>query len=229
MALHDGTGWVTKIFTELSLAVPNTVDTIYDAFVYLNSGTPTLEATAWASGTARATALTTLDGVIVKTGATTRRYLGSFRTTNASGNTADSATFRYLWNYYNRVERTLSIANATSHTFDSTWRPFNNDQANSSVNFIIGLVDQAVHASLNASLTMTAGGSSPQIGIGVNATSSASVLGTLGIAGTLRIDYCETNFFPILGYSFICANEQGSNTGADPTFANISLQVVIKG
>lgn len=54
----------------------------------------------------RQTALAYQNGVLVKSGTTTRRYLGSFLTT-ATTTTEDSFTKRFLYNYYNRVPREL--------------------------------------------------------------------------------------------------------------------------
>ena len=107
ISLYDGTGWVTHVFTQKSLTVPATTSTPFDIFAYSDSGTVTLEALNWTNDTTRATALTTQDGVLVKTGVTTRRYLGTGRTTAVEGQIEDSVALRFLWNYYNRVERRL--------------------------------------------------------------------------------------------------------------------------
>ena len=104
ISLYDGSAiWNVISFTELSIAVPATTATMYDVFCYNNSGAATLEVLAWTNDTTRATALVLQNGVYVKSGATTRRYLGSFRTTGVSGQTEDSVANRFVWNYYNRV------------------------------------------------------------------------------------------------------------------------------
>ena len=56
-----------------------TFNTNYDVFAYLTGGALTLELVAWASDSARATALARQDGVLSKTGALGRRYLGTVR------------------------------------------------------------------------------------------------------------------------------------------------------
>src|SRR3990167_7040004 len=83
IGLYDGSSaWAIYTFTELTLALGTLTSGLpYDVFAYDSSGTVTLEALAWTNGTTRATALTTQNGVLVKTGATTRRYLGTFYTT----------------------------------------------------------------------------------------------------------------------------------------------------
>ena len=114
LSLYDGTNWVLRAFSELSIDVPD-VTGVHDVFVYDNAGTPTLEVLVWTNDTTRATALTTQNGVLVKSGQTTRRYLGSFYSTIAgNGQIEDSLANRYLWNYYNRVERTLLVVDVTN-------------------------------------------------------------------------------------------------------------------
>jgi len=125
LALYDGVSvWTVYTFTELSLALGTlTSGKPYDVFVYDNAGTPTLEFLVWTNDTTRATALTTQNGVYVKTGATTRRYLGTFYTTSTT-TTEDSAAKRLLWNQYNRVPRQLLVletTNSWNYTI-ATWR-----------------------------------------------------------------------------------------------------------
>lgn len=114
LALYDGTSaWIVRSFTEITLPLGTlSSGKPYDVFAYDSSGTVALEMLAWTNDTTRATALTTQDGVLVKTGATTRRYLGSFYTTAAT-TTEDSKLKRYLWNYYNRVPRLVRVQDAT--------------------------------------------------------------------------------------------------------------------
>jgi hypothetical protein len=80
---------------------------------------------AWSTDTARADALTTQDGVIVKSGTTSRRWVGTIRTTSTTA-TEDSYAKRYVWNKYNQVTRHLYNSNATQHTYGSAtvreWR-----------------------------------------------------------------------------------------------------------
>lgn len=85
IALYNGstawayfTGDVTK--TNSGLAS----DTMYDVFRWNNAGTQELEFVAWTNDTTRATDLVRQDGVLVKSGTTTKRYVGTVKT-NASG------------------------------------------------------------------------------------------------------------------------------------------------
>src|SRR6185295_16261184 len=132
IALYDGSaGWNVRTFSELTLAVPATTSQMYDVFIFDNAGTPAIEALAWTNDTTRATALVLQDGILSKTGALTRRYVGSFRTTTVSGQTEDSATKRFLWNYYNRVTKSLMKQGSSNWTYTTaTWRQANADTAN---------------------------------------------------------------------------------------------------
>jgi len=99
---------------------------VFDVFMYNNAGTPALEFVAWTSNTVRATNLTTQDGIRVKSGDASRRYLGTaYR--NASG-CLDDETHRWLWNYYNRIEKSMyaiiSDGNPTHDYSTNTWRTF---------------------------------------------------------------------------------------------------------
>jgi len=79
ISLYDGTRWKMYSFTERSIALSGlTASLPYDVWIYDNAGTLTLEILAWSTTTARATALVLQDGVWCKTGALTRRYLGTF-------------------------------------------------------------------------------------------------------------------------------------------------------
>jgi len=132
IALFDGTNWNLRQSTQMSIALGTLTNAIgYDVFCYDNAGTPTLELAAWTNATTRATALVYQDGILVKSGATTRRYLGSFYTTSTT-TTEDSAANRYLFNYYNRIEKPLlKLESATDWDYAATaFRQANNNTAN---------------------------------------------------------------------------------------------------
>ena len=108
ISLYDGSSaWSIFTFAELTLDISGyDAGGIYDVFCYNNSGTITLEGLKWANDTTRATALARQDGVYVKTGATTRRYLGTIRIM-ADAKCDDSAAARMVWNMYNRAQKKL--------------------------------------------------------------------------------------------------------------------------
>jgi hypothetical protein len=152
VSLYDGTNWKMYSFTELTLALGTlTSGKNYDVFLYDNSGTLTLElSAAWSSDTVRTDALTTQDGVYVKSGATTRRYLGTFRTISTTatcdqGDANDQAAKRFLWNYYNRVSKTVRCTDTTnSWTYTTnTYRQKRASSANQ-IEVLLGILGQSI-------------------------------------------------------------------------------------
>ncbi len=148
IALYDGTRWLMYNFTELSIALGtccNTANTNYDIFIYNNAGTLTLEATAWTNDTTRATALTTaVGGVHLKTGATTRRYLGTIRTV-AAGQVDDRAQKRYVWNVQNPIPtRNFSGPTSDWQTTAAGWTAI--AAAVWKHEFVVGLAEQPIKA-----------------------------------------------------------------------------------
>lgn len=174
IVLFDGTNWRQYAFSELSIDVPDATS-MYDVFVYDNAGTVTLELTAWTNDTTRATALTTQNGVLVKTGALTRRYVGSFYATTAgNGQTEDSLTKRYVWNYYNRVRRPMKVKEGTNSWAYSTqsFQQANASTANQ-LAMVRGLNEDAVDAQVTAAVsTDQAAARAVYVGIGLDSTSA---------------------------------------------------------
>jgi hypothetical protein len=118
LSLYDGTSWKVYTLAEMSLALSGlTSGKNYDVFVYDNAGTLTLElSAAWTNDTTRADALAKQDGVQVKSGSTTRLWLGTIRTTgttttedSAGGSTTQVGGKRFVWNAHNRVARPLAV------------------------------------------------------------------------------------------------------------------------
>lgn len=152
IALYNGTSWSTLTFTQLSISLASgfTSGKPYDVFAYNNAGAVALETLVWTNDTTRATALAQQDGVYVKSGATTRRYLGTFYTTSAT-TTEDSAANRLLYNYYHRKSRTMKKSDSTStwtYTTQTT-RIANNNSANK-ISFFVGVSEDEINAQVVA-------------------------------------------------------------------------------
>lgn len=187
IALFDGSLWRVVSFSECSLSLgSDAANTLFDVFAYLDgSGNVAIERLAWSSSGAgsstRATALALQDGVRVLSGNATRRYLGTYRTTATVGQTEDSDSKRFVWNYYNRVDRRLSVGIATnSWTYSTpTWRPANND-ASVRVEIVIGWAEEPVLITATAGVSNSVVGNGVStfaaIGVGVNTTSSVTAL-----------------------------------------------------
>ena len=145
ISLYDSGDWDIFTFSELSLSISGyTADTNYDIFIYNNSGTLTLQSVAWTDDTNRATDIITLNGVYVLSGATTRRYLGTIRTTSSTGQCEDSEDRRFVWSYYNQVKKyqqaKLNMPGGHSYA-TQTYRPVSNSTTvgETRYEFVVGL------------------------------------------------------------------------------------------
>jgi hypothetical protein len=224
IALYNGSAWILFSLAQLSIAVPGTTNQMYDVFVDYNAGTPALSLTAWTNDTTRATALTTQDGVLVLTGTLGKRFVGCMRTTAVSGQTEDSAANRLVWNYYNRITRTLRVVEATnSWSYDTaTWRQANGAATNQ-VAIINGLAGEAIidltlfgAANVNSNNAMG-------VGIGEDSTSAPSFptgIGGATAGGTQNILSYQANLtkLPAVGYHYYAWLELGPNSGGTTTW-----------
>jgi hypothetical protein len=172
--LYVGAAWVVRTPAEVSLSLSAlAADTVYDIFVWDSAGTIILEALPWASATTRATALARQDGIWIKSGQPSRRYVGTISTTVA-GQTEDSLAKRYVWNAQNRVPRPLRrLETAASWTYTTldTWRQANANTANE-VAICVGLLAERLHVSLYAAAWHSAAGGSNYAGIGEDTTTA---------------------------------------------------------
>ena len=190
LALYDG-AWTPYSFSELSLSLSGyTLNFNYDIWGYLSSGTPALESLIWSTNTARATALALDNGIYIKSGDATRRYLGTIRITSTTGQCEDSLGLRYVWNTHNRVMRRLYCKDTTDSWTYSTasWRQANGvaTAGVSEVRVVMGLSENAVELFNYATVVGSVAASNQiQVGIGIDSTSvnSAQVFG--GLIGTI--------------------------------------------
>lgn len=219
IALYDGINWNLRAQSGVTaIPVPATTSTMYDVFCYDSVTIPTYETLAWTNDTTRATALTTQDGILVKSGDATRRYIGSFRTTTVSGQTEDSGAKRYLWNYYNRVQRSVFRFEATaSWTYNTaTIRQANGSAANQ-VDVVVGFAEVMLDLSLYAALSNTNTGVAAAVGIGVGSTTTmaagTSSFFTSAIANGVGSVHSRMNIQLPVGRSFYCWNEISAATG----------------
>ena len=237
IALYDGTNWNLRTSAQFSLALGTLTSGLpYDVFCYDNSGTPTLEFTAWTNGTTRATALTTQNGVLSKTGALTRRYLGTFYTTSTTA-TEDSVAKRFLWNYYNRAVRPMYVLGQGNYDYTlGTIRQAGGGTTNQ-LAFIIGVAEDAVSARVSALAANTSAGVEIFTGIGVNTTTDFTTTGaTIGTATTAVANYkiamhASLEYVPSVGYTYLSHNEKSTATGTThwEALTAFSYQVGIMG
>lgn len=208
VSLYTGTLWKAFSFSELSLSLAGiSADTNYDVFIYSNAGTPTLElSAAWSDGTTRADALALLDGVYVKNGTNTRRWLGTIRG-SAANVTESSVAKRFVWNYRNRLPTFMKVSESADSwsLASSSWAAYNGSGTNK-IEFVVGLNDMSVKGLAYAlgSGTVNRGYAT---GVGVDSTTvnSAAIFGctTSGVSGNILACVSEYHGFPGMGYHYL--------------------------
>jgi hypothetical protein len=189
IAVYNGTRWKLMALTEISLAITATSGSVYDVFVYDNSGTLTLETLVWTNTTTRATALAYQDGVLCKTGALTRRYVGTFVAYDTNQIT-DSVVERGLWNFYNQEPRRLLNADDASWTHSTATATACNSGA-LAVEIVFGLYESL---RLTANLMLTS--SNGSAGVRRVAGFSATVGSTEIIGQAIDVTAAASNVVP---------------------------------
>lgn len=227
--LSDGEQWDVYSFSELSLSLSGfTANSTYDIFAYLSGGAVALEATAWINDSTRVTNLVLANGRLVKfTNYPTRLYLGTIRITNTTGQCEDSVTKRFVWNYYNRVERLLQVLGSGSHTYTTASARYWNNDSTLKVEFINGWQEDHVFITLLNDMTCAATSSTSQgcAGLGINSTSALSAISFWASAFKQRSSN-NTVFSPALGYNYVALLEIGL-TGC--TFSAAQTSMLLRG
>ena len=199
---------------------------LYNVFVYDDEDMPTAELEAWTNNTTPATAVILQDGVKVKSGDITRRFIGAISTTLTIGQCEDSLGNRLVSNYYNRVRRPFGIreaGNTNSWPYNGTslvWRPANNDVANR-VNLVVGVAEDEISARVVGIASHSVAASYAIFGIGINSTtsnSSGSIIGGVtylgaGAAGTIFPTYGSVEFIPSVGFTYLQWVESSQSDG----------------
>ena len=201
-------GWRLYTFSELTLDISGLADNVnIDVWLYDNEGTLTLAYTAWSNATLRATALTRQDGVLVKSGALAYRYLGSVRTSGA-GVSCDTVLKRRLWNFYNKCLRPFKIKpTIDSYTYAvAAYRQWNADAANQ-IDFIIGVSQEPVFASVISTAYNAAIGLHAKVGLGLDCTNANnSTLYDIIFGSALNVfgnGHAIYNDLPGIGYHYL--------------------------
>lgn len=232
IALYDGTRWNLYLVAgeSISLSLTLTSATVYDVFVYDNSGTITLETLAWTSATGRATALAIQDGVLVKSGATTRRYMGTIYAVGTNI-TEDSVNRRFVWNYYHRARRYMYTYDSTDswNYTTATWRSANNSAANK-IEFVQGLNDRAVSAQTMI-MALSTSAKTIASGIGVDSTSvnSALLFGTNMSANQYHQVESFYHGMTGIGYHFLQWLEYSGTGGTTTWYGDGGVPTALQG
>lgn len=159
--LYDGTRWVEYTLSSAvdSGAVTLSAATLYYAYLYDNSGTLTLDLST--------TAYTTQDGIRVKSGATSRLFVGWIYP-SAANTMEDSDAKRFVINWYNPEPRRIAYYDSTDHNYTAGgYRQWNGSSA-AKAEFIAG------H---QAAIPVFFGfnGGDPALTVGLDSTSAAYV------------------------------------------------------
>lgn len=205
--------WEPYTLSEISVSVPSTTDTNFDVFLYVSSGTLTLETVDWTNDTTRATALAQQDEIYVKSGDSSRRYLGTCRTTSVSGQCEDSHTKRFVWNYYNRVPRKLTVFETTaSWTYGSTTYRSTNNSTSNRVEIVLGVAEEEINI-LSTGVFQGNSASTDGWGSGIaeDATNTNDAVAgdglsfplfTSGTSGDGGMSFSQLIKYPTVGYHF---------------------------
>lgn len=202
---YSGSAWSVNAFVEKSLSLAGlAANTPHDVFIV--DGTLALEVVAWMNATTRATALALQDGIYVKSGAATRRYLGTICTTATIGQCEDSVLRRFVWNAYNRVPRPMRCIDTTdTWAYAVTaWRQARADAANK-VEYVQGLSEEPVWAQAMAAVQVVSG-IAGSVGVGVDSTTtnSAQLLHDVAASATVALQAsARYDGWPGVGYHYL--------------------------
>jgi len=158
-----------------------TANTTYCIYAFMSSGVMTLEASTTAY------AADSRNGIMVKSGDTTRTLVGMART-NSSGAWADSLTQRFVLSYYNRRIRGLCYSTNSPFSTSSTTAV---DLSSDAKLEFLSWGDDASIISFSAGMTNTINYANMYIAIGIN--------GSVAI-GTL-ITATQSQYAATLGYT----------------------------
>ena len=218
--------WDMITSTEISIALTGmTANQGCDIFAYSNSGVLTLSITPWGSVGSRSTSISKKNGIYVKSADEGKRYVGTVCALSAT-TTCDADDFRYLWNYYNRVNRFFSKQPTGTHGYPTaTWREFSGVAGAGKAYFMVGVVEDCFHATLSATCTATATAAQWwAVGIGLNVVSSApsGVEASLSTLSSLLAQTASTSYseMPILGQNYLSIMQYA--VGAGITFIGTS-------
>lgn len=224
-SFSDGvSAWTVLTPSETTITLgADAASTPYDVFCFNNSGTMNCERLAWTNDTTRATALVLQQNVWSKSGALTRRYMGTYRTTAVIGQTEDSKAKRFVWSNYYRKARELTRLETTASWTSSgaVFRQLNGSTTNQ-VAFVTGLAEEVVDVTATitgfgtiASITQTAIGENSVVAASASSGSMGLQLANTGYSSTSA----RLAKIPAVGYNFWAQLELSTTAGT--TFVGV--------
>lgn len=219
-------------------------NTVYDVFAYNNGGTvASIEFVAWASATARATAIAFQDGVPCKSGDLSRRLIGTIRTGAAGtmdwnfGGTGAGGVAANLpiWHANPRVRQKIAgiVRDSTdSWTYAVTaWRAANNS-GTMRVNLLDGDGTLGIHAEF-AHLGLPPAANYASCGIGLDSSTALAAQATATSTGMNAVQHGGTAVFGGgvgLGWHYLQALEcRLQGTGAITFYGDAGLTLLQNG
>src|SRR5690242_4849015 len=180
---------------------------------------------------ARATALTTQNGIDVKNGSTTKRYLGTIKITATTGQCEDSKQLRHVWNAYNRVGRVLQ-ANEPTDSWNYTTAAWRSANANTTygvgrVSIVIGKHIEPLKIEINGASVNSASNVFSGVGVGLNQTDT-NVGQTGGGQGTNYSQHWSLyKAVPPLGSSYIQKLEWSAAAGTTTWYGDAGVPTFV--
>lgn len=229
--LYYNSSWQFYQLSEISITFSAlNASTLYDVFLYWNGSAVVAETVAWTNTTTRATALTTQDGVYVKTGDPTRLYFASFYLDGSkqchyhvgTQSTASGTAKIYFQNYYNQIDNAVRLYIPVNYwTYSTaTWRQANAD-SNFKCEFVQGLSENQIEAIFSSGVNTSSGSVYGFVGVGVDSTTAYSGFNAFKVvnSGYIRSQYSgylSSGFHYVAGIEYASAATCGF-TGYDTT------------
>jgi hypothetical protein len=213
--------------TSLTFKLPPSTN--YDVYVQNNSGVPRMIwSAAWSNDILPPTRVLQ-NGILVQSGVTTNRLLGSVRVSSTAGVLVDStAICRCLSNIYNKVPRTLVLKEASStwNYSAAAWALVNNSGPDT-IGVLFSMAD-FIDVNINAMWSNSAAtGANAWVGVGVDSTSSPSSTLTncngsnaSGITSTCIAEYLGS---PGVGYHTFSFLQFGAGANTQTWYGNLGI------
>ena len=208
--IYSGSVFVAKTFAELTLTLNSNhlADTIYDVFVWLESGTVTIgTGPAWNSSTAGSSSrgsgastteleytnglLTNAQDITTRNGATTysvtanlATYVGTILIDGSAGQVSCLLAYGQnriwgVWNAYNRVPIIMKAGDSTaSWSYSTATTRASNNSSSNRISVLCGLAEEFIEADFLQNISRATNAGPDYCGVGWNSTTTAS--GILG-------------------------------------------------
>lgn len=210
-----------------------------DIFGYESDNVLKLSMVMWTNATTRATALTTQDGVYVRTGYVSQRYLGTVATTATAGQTelsfggaaaGGTAGNILVWNAYNRVDMGATVRDTTdSWTLASDAIQAANNSTGMRVNFVQGLAEDLVEADYGCVGVTDSGVGSLSAGVGFDSVSAFTGRASGAFGSTINVALEGRGHAKVVGLHYVSALEAAGNAGTATFRGDIGLPGYIQG